>query len=60
MNEIRNPVEKKGSRGFQEFIISMQMKEAAYVGRPGTWANNWNDEGYIEARLDHFLGQHSG
>lgn len=36
------------------------MEEIGYIGRQGTWANNWREEGCIEARLDRFLGQASG
>lgn len=63
-NAIRTPQEKKGGRvrtvasckGFQDFIAKMQMEEVDYQGQQWTWANNWQDEGYIEARLDRFFG----
>lgn len=34
----------------------MNMEEIGYIGRQGTWANNWREEGYIETRLDWFFG----
>lgn len=34
----------------------MEMEELRFQGKLGTWANNWEDEGYIEARLDRFFG----
>lgn len=64
MNDIRNPEEKTGGRirsvvsckGFREFIEQMNMEELEFKGRQWTWANNWQNEGYIEARLDRFFG----
>lgn len=32
------------------------MEEVGFQGKPWTWANNWEDEGYIEAHLDIFFG----
>lgn len=32
------------------------MEDITFQGREWTWANNWEDEGYIEVRLDHFFG----
>lgn len=32
------------------------MEEIQYQGSQWTWANNWTDEGFIEARLDRFFG----
>lgn len=63
-NEIRHPLEKQGGRvrhedsckAFQDFIQKMNMEEVEVQGRQSTWANNWKEEGYIEARLDRFFG----
>lgn len=43
-------------KGFCEFIEYMNMEELEFKGRQWTWANNWQNEGYIEARLDRFFG----
>lgn len=64
MNDIRTPKEKNGGRlrseasckVFREFIDQMHMEELEFKGRMWTWANNWHDEGYIDARLDKFFG----
>lgn len=64
LNDIRTPEEKQGGRrrteascqGFKDFIDLMNMEELAFKGKPWTWANNWQDEGYIETRLDRFFG----
>lgn len=64
LNDIRTAEEKQGGRrrselrckGFNDFIAGMEMEEIGYHGRHWTWANNWEDEGYIEARLDRFFG----
>lgn len=64
MNDIRSPEEKNGGRlrfeascrVFREFIDRMNMEEMEFTGNMWTWANNWHDEGYIEARLDRFFG----
>lgn len=63
LNDICRAGEKKGGRdrtessykGFKEFIERIEMVEVAFQGRQYTWANNWEDEGYIEARLDRFF-----
>lgn len=63
-NDIRDPGEKKGGRsrseascqGFREFIDKINIEKVVYQGRKWTWANNWQDEGFIEARLDRFFG----
>lgn len=64
LNDICRVGEKKGGRdrtessykGFKEFIERMEMVEVAFQGRQYIWANNWEDKGYIEARLDRFFG----
>lgn len=63
-NDISSTEDKKGGRirsaasckRFKEFIEKMGMAEIAFQGRPWTWANNLEDEGYIEVRLDRFFG----
>lgn len=63
-NDIRKPQEKQGGKlrteasckGFTDFIEQMHMEEVEVQGQQWTWANNWRDEGYIEARLDRFFG----
>lgn len=32
------------------------MEEAGFQRKPCTWANNWDDENYIEVRLHRFFG----
>lgn len=32
------------------------MEEVGFQGRSWTWANNWQEECYIEARLDRVFG----
>lgn len=33
----------------------MDIEEIQYQGSQWTWANNWTNEGFIEARLDRFF-----
>lgn len=40
----------------RELIEKMEIEEIAFYGREWTWANNWNEEGFIEVRLDRFFG----
>lgn len=62
-NDIRCPKKKSGGRfrsessckGFLDFIRDMNMVEVEYQGRKWTWANNWQDERFIEAKLDRFF-----
>lgn len=64
LNDIRSSDEKNGGRrrsknsckGFREFIASMKIEEIRFQDKQWTWANNWEDEGYIEVRLDRFFG----
>lgn len=64
LNDIRQPGEKlegrprseASCRVFNEFVEKMNMEELKVRGRQWTWANNWHDEGFIEARLDRFFG----
>lgn len=63
-NDIKSPEKKKGEKtrskasckSFREFISLMNMGEIMYQGQCWTWANNWEGEGDIEARLDRFFG----
>lgn len=63
-NDIRGPEKNKGGRirseascrGFKEFIGKMYIEEIVYEGREWAWSNNWQKEGFIEARLDKFFG----
>lgn len=63
-NDIRNSEEKKGGRsrsvasclGFRDFIKNMRMEEILFQEREVTWTNNWEEEGYIEARIDRLFG----
>lgn len=63
-NERNNNEEKKGGRtrqessftGFRTFISEMGMEDISYRGRTFTWANNREEEGFIQDRLDRFLG----
>lgn len=63
-NAIKNNEEKKGGRprqessftGFRNFINEMGMGNIRYRGSTFTWANNRDSEGYIQERLDRFLG----
>lgn len=63
-NDIRGLEEKKGGRirskascrEFREFIGKMFMEKIVYQGREWTWSNNWQEERFIKARLDRFLG----
>lgn len=63
-NDILHPDDKKGGRprteasckGFRELIKMMPIEEIRFQGRGWTWANNWDDEGFIEVRLDRFFG----
>lgn len=41
---------------FRDFISNMDSEEVAFQGRKWTWSNNWKEEGFIQARLDRFLG----
>lgn len=34
----------------------MNAEEIDYQKRKWTWANNWQEEGYIEVRQDRFFG----
>lgn len=43
-------------KGFREFIERMDKEEITFQGRRWGWANNWEEEGYIEVKLDRFLG----
>lgn len=64
MNDIRYPSGKIERRarseasclGFRKFIETMGMEEIVFQGNMCTWANNWEEEGYIERRLDRFFG----
>lgn len=56
--------EKKGGRrrtersfgAFRSFITAMEMGEVQFRGDCFTWANNREQEGFIQKRLDHFFG----
>lgn len=37
-------------------IEKLEMEKIAFYGRDCIWANNWEDEGFIEVRLDRFFG----
>lgn len=62
-NDIRHPSDKAGGRprteiscyGFRQFIEKMEMEEIMFQGNQRTWANNWEEEGYVEVRLDRFF-----
>lgn len=64
LNDSQSADEKKEGRvrtesslkGFKEFIEKIEMEEIAFQGRQCIWANNWENEGYIEVRLDRFFG----
>lgn len=59
MNEIRSVDEKQGGRlrsetsfqNFRTFVDEMEMVELKFNGRSWTWANNWEEEGFVEERL---------
>lgn len=63
-NDIRNQEEKRGGRRrldssfrtFNSFINRMEIEEINSVGRVYTWANNREEEGYVEEKLDRFFG----
>lgn len=63
-NEIKNNAEKCGGmtrpeRSFFEFrniIAEMGMGDISFRGDAFTWANNREREGFIQERLDRFLG----
>lgn len=63
-NEITNNEEKSRGRirlessfsGFRNFISDMGMGDLDFRGRTFTWANNREEEGFIQERLDRFLG----
>lgn len=63
MNAIRSADEKQGGRlrsepsfqNFKNFIDEMEMAELNFTGRSWTWANNQEEEGFVEERLDHFF-----
>lgn len=58
LNDIRTAREKirgrrrseHGYKCFNDFIVEMEMEKIGFQGRQWTWANNWDDERYIEAR----------
>lgn len=65
LNDIRKS-EKKSGRGerrrtegscrqFRSFIDNMEMGEINFKGRQWTWANNRENESYVEKRLDRFF-----
>lgn len=64
LNYIQSADEKKEGRvrtesshkGFKEFIEKMEIVEIAFQGRQCIWANNWENESYIEVRLGQFFG----
>lgn len=41
---------------FRDFIREIEMGEIAFKGRRWMWAKNRKGKGYIEERLDMFLG----
>lgn len=52
---LETQMKKKGRRrtessckGFRNFIEDMEMKEGGFQEKLLHWANNWEDEGYIE------------
>lgn len=63
-NDIRNHEENEGGRrrqdssfvNFRNFISEMGMGEIKFRGHPYTWANNRENEGFIQERLDRCFG----
>lgn len=63
LNDLRHPDEKQGGRSrtegsclhFRGFIDALNMFEIKYPGRHWTWANNRENKGFVEERLDRFL-----
>lgn len=63
-NEIMTHEDKKGGNRrsessfalFRSFIRDMKMEEILFRGRRWTWANNRQEEGFIEERLDMGFG----
>lgn len=43
-------------KGFRDFIERIGIEEIPFQDREGTWANTWEEEGYIETILDRFFG----
>lgn len=63
LNDIRRTEEKQGGRvrsedsfrQFRDFIATMDMGEIPSKGRLWTWANNREEEGFVEEKLDRFF-----
>lgn len=63
LNDIKDNSEKKGGRlrseasftNFRDFIRALGAAEIQYKGPNWTWANNRENEGFVEERLDRFL-----
>ena len=63
LNEIKDRSEKcesrartKGSfKNFRDFIRGLNSTEVNFMGMSWIWANNREEEGFVEELLDHFL-----